>query len=135
MTPPAASTPYSPPRESTRLVVATVKTRRVTVAVSRIAGKPRNPWGVRSDRDVSMDTTASVRLAESRTSSNSGGMGMTNTRIAPTRTIGSTNPEPRPQPVVTGLDAVGGILSPPQTLGYPADTHFVTDPVRASANL
>ena len=92
MTPPAASSRSSPPRVSTSRVVATFKTSRVNVVVSRIVGNALNSCGVRIESVVKSTTTATVRLADRRMSSNSGGIGTTKTRIAPMMVIGRTKP-------------------------------------------
>ena len=114
ITPPAASSPSMPPCVRIRRDVATLSTRRVSVVVSRIVGKALNSCGVRIASVVSRMITASVTLAESSRSRTSGGTGMMSTRIAPTIVIGRITPVRRDQPLATGLDGVGGILSPPR---------------------
>src|SRR5208337_2743712 len=90
---------------------ATLRTSRVRVVVKRMVGNALNSCGLRIARVVSKTTTASVRLAESKTSSSPGGIGITNTRIAPMMMTGKIRPDVRRQAVSRGLDDVGGIPS------------------------
>ena len=63
------------------------------------SGNALNSCGVRIASVVKSTTTATVKLAESKTSSNAGGIGTTNTRIAPMIVTGRTNPRRKPPPV------------------------------------
>ena len=121
MTPPAASRPCSPPRVNTNLVVATLSTSRVSVVVKSTVGKALKSCGERIASVVSNTSTATVMLADWRKSRTSGGTGMMKTRIAPMIVAGNTAPASRERPV-DWLGGVGGIRSPPRSLGISRDS-------------
>ena len=78
-------------------MVATFKTSRMSVVVSKIVGKTLNSCGERIASVVRMTTTATVRLTDSKTSSNCGEIGTTKTRMAPTIVTGRTSPRTKPR--------------------------------------
>ncbi len=73
ITPPAASSPSSPPRVSTSRVVATLSTSRVSVVVSRIVGNALNSCGARIESVVRSTSTATREVGREQDVEQPGG--------------------------------------------------------------